>query len=71
VSSNPPGDVRYIANSVPSKAAVATDSTTGSALILNVPPGNTTISAFVGGMALRSHSLDGVAGAVMQTDVQP
>jgi hypothetical protein len=44
---------------------------TGSALVANVAPSNTTIQATVGGMTLRSHNLDGVAGAIMQTEIQP
>jgi hypothetical protein len=71
VASNPPGDIRYFANRRPSGDAVATDAMTGSAMILNVPPGNATISATVNGMVLRSHSLGGVAGALMETEIQP
>jgi len=70
VTANPPGDVRYLANTTPSEDAIATDAT-GSAFIFNVPPGNTTINANAAGMTLRSHSLNGFAGAIMQTDIQP
>jgi hypothetical protein len=37
--------VIYLANNLPSKAATATDSESGSALIYNVPPGTLTVSA--------------------------
>jgi hypothetical protein len=72
VSTVPAGDVRYIdATLTPSSTATATDSVTGTALIANVPVSNTTINATVGGMALRSHSIDAMAGALYQTEIQP
>jgi hypothetical protein len=71
ISTVPAGTVRYFAAASPSPTAVATDAMTGSALVANVAPSNTTIQATVGGMTLRSHNLDGVAGAIMQTEIQP
>ncbi len=71
VTTNPAGTVRYFAEATPSPTAVATDAMTGSALVANVPISNTTVSAMVSGMTLRSHTLDSVAGAIMQTEIQP
>ncbi|MEO7736161.1 MAG: hypothetical protein ABIY55_34705 [Kofleriaceae bacterium] len=71
VSSDPPGQVRYFANDTPSPSAISTDAKTGSAMIANVPASNTTISATLGGMALRSYDLEGVAGAIMEPLIQP
>jgi len=71
VSTNPPGTVRYFVEEAPSPTAVATDARTGSALVANVPVSNTTVSATVDGRTLRSHTLDGVAGALMQIEIQP
>jgi hypothetical protein len=72
VSTNPPGDVRYFdATETPSPTAVATDSRTGTALIANVPAVNIAISARVAGMTLRGHSIDALAGALTQTEIQP
>ena len=71
ISTNPPGKVTYFANATPSPVAVATDAMTGSALVSSVAVSNTTINATVSGMTLRSHNLDGVAGAIMQTEIQP
>jgi hypothetical protein len=71
VSTVPAGTVRYFINFTPSATAVATDESTGAALVANVPVSNTTVSATVGGMTLRSHNFDSVAGAIMETDIQP
>jgi hypothetical protein len=71
VSTNPPGTVRYFAAATPSPTAIATDALTGSAMIANIPVSNTTINATVNGKTLRSHTFDGVAGALMQIDIQP
>jgi hypothetical protein len=71
VTTVPAGTVRYFAGGSPSPTAVATDSMTGAALVANVPLSNTTISATVDGMTLRSHNFDTVAGAIMQTEIQP
>ena len=70
ITTTPPATIRYFAEGAPVPAAVATDMT-GIALIFNVQPGNTTIGAAVLGMTLRSHNFDTVAGALMQTEVQP
>jgi|GEM_PF-2620956 len=71
VTTNPPGDIRYFANDTPSADAISTDARTGSAMIANVPASNTMISATLNGMALRSYSLEGVAGAIMEPLIQP
>jgi hypothetical protein len=71
VATVPTGTVRYFADKMPSQTSIATDAITGSALIANIPISNTTVSATVNGMTLRSHKIDGVAGALMQTEIQP
>jgi hypothetical protein len=71
VATVPAGTVRYFADKTPSQTSIATDAITGSALIANIPISNTTVSATVNGMTLRSHKIDGVAGALMQTEIQP
>jgi hypothetical protein len=71
VTTVPAGTVRYFVNFTPSATAVATDEKTGAALVANVPLSNTTINATVGGMTLRSHNFDAVAGAIMLTEIQP
>jgi hypothetical protein len=71
VTTTPPGTVRYFANATPSPTSIATDAITGSAMVANIPISNTIISATVNGMTLRSHPFDGVAGALMQTEIQP
>jgi hypothetical protein len=71
VTTNPPGMVRYFVNTTPSATAIATDASTGTAIIANVDVSNTTVSATVAGMTLRSHNIDGVAGAIIETTVQP
>jgi hypothetical protein len=71
ISTTPPGTIRYFEAATPSATAVATDSMTGAALVANLAPSNTTINATVQGMTLRSHNFDTVAGALMQTEIQP
>jgi hypothetical protein len=71
VATTPAGTVRYFADKMPSQTSIATDAITGSALIANIPVSNTTISATVNGLTLRSHKFDGVAGALMQIEIQP
>jgi hypothetical protein len=71
VATTPPGTVRYFANKFPSPTSIATDAITGSAVIANIPISHTTISATVNGMTLRSSAFDGVAGALMQAEIQP
>jgi len=71
ITTNPPGMVRYFANTTPSPTAVATDASTGAGIVSNVDVSNTTVSATVGGMTLRSHNLDGVAGAIVETAIRP
>lgn len=71
VSTVPAGTVRYFVNFTPSPTAVATDASTGAAIVANVPVSNTTINATVDGKTLRSHNLDSVAGALMLTEIQP
>jgi hypothetical protein len=71
VSSQPSGTIRYFVNATPSASATATDSQKGVALILNTPVSNTTINAEVLGMTLRSHNMDTVGGATIQTEIRP
>jgi hypothetical protein len=72
VTTQPAGTVRYFdASATPSPTAVATDSHTGTALVVNVPPSNTTINAMVQGKTLRTHAIDAAAGALTQTEIQP
>lgn len=70
ITTTPAGTIRYFVDGTPSPTAVATDMT-GVAFVANVPAGNTTISANASSMALRSHNFDVVAGAFVQTDIQP
>jgi len=71
ITTVPAGPIRYFAGQAPSPSAVATDAITGAALVMNVPADNTLINATVAGMTLRSHAVGGVAGAVIQTEIQP
>jgi hypothetical protein len=70
VATQPAGDVKYLVSSRPSPTAIATDAS-GAAFVFNVPPSATTINATVSGMMLRSHVLEGLAGALTQTEIQP
>jgi hypothetical protein len=71
ITTVPAGTIRYFVDRAPSPTAIATDATAGAALVANVPAGDTLISATVSGMMLRSHAVAGVAGAVVQTAIQP
>ena len=71
VSSQPEGTIRYFINGTPTATATSTDARTGVALIANTPVSNTQISSLVSGMVLRSHTIDTVAGTVMQVEIQP
>ena len=64
------GDLRYVSGSIPSTTATATDSS-GAAFVFNVPAGTATISATVGGMTLRTHSIPVSGGATHATIVVP
>ncbi|NVB77171.1 MAG: hypothetical protein HOV81_02145 [Kofleriaceae bacterium] len=70
ITTTPAGTIRYFVDGTPSPTAVATDMS-GIAFVANVPAGNTTLSASASGMSLRSHNFDAVAGAFIQTDIQP
>jgi hypothetical protein len=70
ITTVPAGPIRYFAGQALSPSAVATDAT-GAALVMNVPADSTVINATVAGMTLRSHAVGGVAGAVVQTEIQP
>jgi len=67
---NEVGDMRYVAGSLPSTTATMTDSN-GAAFVFNVPAGTATISASVGGMTLRTHSITVSGGATHATIVVP
>jgi hypothetical protein len=71
ITTNPPGMVRYFVGTTPSPTAIATDAMTGAAIVSNVDVSNTTVGATVSGMTLHAHNFDGVAGAIMETTVQP
>jgi len=66
----PGGDVIYVAGGSPSSSATATDSE-GVALVFNVPPGDATLSASVGGMTLRSHVVQSTAGVTTTAAIRP
>jgi hypothetical protein len=70
ITTTPAGTTRYFVEGAPSPTAVATDMS-GVAYVANLPAGNTTLNASVAGMALRQHNFDVVAGAFVQTDIQP
>lgn len=70
ITTTPAGTVRYFVDGTPNTMAVATDMS-GIAFVANVTAGNTTLAATVSGMTLRSHNFDVVAGAFLQTDIQP
>jgi hypothetical protein len=64
------GDMRYVAGSIPSTTATMTDSK-GAAFVFNVPEGTATVSAMVGGMTLRTHTIAIHGGATHATIVAP
>ena len=67
----PGGQVIYVgSNNQPDGAAVMT-STSGIALVFNVPAGSATVSATVGGMSLRSHTINAEAGVTTTAAIQP
>ncbi len=70
VVSIPGGDVVYVMNDQPDTSATSTD-TTGVALVFNVPPGSATLSATVGGMTLRSHTIQAAAGVTTTATIRP
>ncbi len=70
VTTDPPGDVVYVSGGQPDTNATSTDSS-GVALLFNVPAGNVTVSAIVGGMTLRSHSINAAAGVTTTAAIRP
>ncbi|HUS33632.1 MAG TPA: hypothetical protein VMZ53_34250 [Kofleriaceae bacterium] len=70
VTTSPAGTIRYFAQQVPSQTATSTD-TLGVVLVANLPVGNVMLSATVGGMNLRTHNINIVAGTFIQTEMQP
>jgi hypothetical protein len=64
------GTIRYTTNSLPDKAATQTDAS-GYVLVFNVPPGDVTIGASVGGMTLRSHAVVVAAHAITISAIVP
>jgi hypothetical protein len=70
VTTSPAGDVVYVKGMAPDTTATMTDAS-GVALVFNVPAGNVTISAAVGGMTLRSHTVNALAGVTTTTAIRP
>jgi hypothetical protein len=70
IMTEPAGTLLYFAAGRPKAGLPGTDAT-GAALMVNVAPGVTTVGASAGGMTLRSHEVTTVAGAIVQTEVQP
>jgi hypothetical protein len=72
-TNQPTATTLYFAGGNPDKTAVATDAKTGTAMIINVPVGSTTFSGTVldTNTALRPNTVDGVAGVLIQTEIQP
>lgn len=70
ISTSPAGTIRYFAGVVPSTTATATDQL-AVVLVANLPPGNVALSATVNGMNLKSHNVQIVADAIVQTAIQP
>jgi hypothetical protein len=64
------GRVVYLSNGLPSTGATETD-LTGLALGLNVPPGNSTITASFQGTSLKSHVILIRGGSITQTSIHP
>jgi hypothetical protein len=73
MTDQPTATTLYFAGGNPDKTAVATDAKTGTALIINVPVGSTTFSGTVldTNTAMRANTIDGAAGALIQTEIQP
>lgn len=73
VSTLPAGREVVYFNSMltPQKGLSFTDSTTGTALIVDAAPANVMIMATFNNMTLRAHSIAARAGALTQTDIQP
>lgn len=70
ITTTPAGTIRYFAGVTPSMTATATDQG-GIAMVANLPPGNVALSATVNGMTLKTHNMQVVANAFIQTQIQP
>ena len=70
ISTSPAGTIRYFAGVRPSTTATATDQL-AVVLVANLPPGNVSLSATVNSMNLKSHNVQIVADAIVQTQIQP
>ncbi len=66
----PAGTLVYLRNRRPAPLASNTDSD-GAAVVFNVPPGQVTVSASVGGTTLRSHVVTVRANTVTRTSIRP
>lgn len=66
----PPTALRYLAGSLPSPSATATDAS-GVALGLSAPAGGCTVAAGYGGRALEAHVFQVFAGGVSGTPIHP
>lgn len=73
VSTLPAGrEVLYLDSMLtPQPGLKFTDSTTGTALIVDAAPASVMIMATYNNMTLRAHSIDARAGALTQTEIQP
>jgi hypothetical protein len=60
----------YVKNGAPTTTAAATD-LSGSAFLLNVPPGATTLGGQTGSTTLRHRTISSVPNAVVQVELQP
>lgn len=67
-SANAP--IRYTSNMFPSETATTT-SEDGVAILLNVPPGNVTIDATVGGVTFRDRTVKVEAGTIVSVALVP
>jgi hypothetical protein len=70
IATTPAGTIRYFNGVQPSTTATATDAG-GVVMVANLPPGNVMLSATAGGMAFKAVNFESVAGAIIQTEIQP
>jgi len=70
---SPWSQIVYLENNLPTQAATATDRISGSALIFNVPPANTSVTASFAatGQAIRTVSALVHAGWVTDVEIRP
>lgn len=71
VTTNPSGDVRYVAgNGLPTSGAMST-SAKGQALVFNLPPGPVTITVNARGQTFRVRTIDARVDAITSTTMTP